>query len=40
MKIVCSILNVEIKKLHELENVMEESILLQKKINTILEREE
>jgi hypothetical protein len=37
---ICNILNIEISKLHELETVLEESIELQKKINTILEREE
>ena len=36
---VCNILNIEISKLHDLENVIEESIQLQKKINTILERD-
>ena len=37
---ICNILNIEISKLHELENVIEESIQIQKKINAILEREE
>ncbi|AIQ62448.1 hypothetical protein PSTEL_04315 [Paenibacillus stellifer] len=37
---VCNILNIEISKLRDLENIIEESIQLQKKINTILEREE
>lgn len=36
---VCNILNIEISKLHDLENVIEESIQLQKKINKILEQD-
>lgn len=36
---ICNLLNIEIKKLHELEKVIEESIQLQKKINGVLERQ-
>lgn len=35
---ICNILGIEESKLHELENVILESIELQKKINTILEK--
>lgn len=38
MKDICRMMGIEDSKLIELENVMEENLLLQKKINIILER--
>lgn len=36
---ICNIMGIEDSKLHELENAIKENIELQKKINTILERD-